>query len=125
MGIEPNDMTPDHHPASRDKSAPSDSLDTLRTSVEAITWTKTTYIRPHEYFLRDDHPDVYGPLRQAIVEHGYDAYFYRAPFRYLDLGEYKYWAYDTLINRERLDLVHPSKAHSETHRESGGAECDR
>jgi hypothetical protein len=89
-------------------------VDLAQEAAEAISWTKTNYIRPHEYFLRKDHLALYDQLKRAVDDHGYDAYFYRTPFRYLDLGEYKYWVYDTLINRERLDLVHPTKAQSES-----------
>jgi hypothetical protein len=98
------------------------ALDLIQESAEAISWTKTTYIRPHEYFLRKDHPSVYDLLQQAVAEHGCDAHFYRSLFRYLNLGDYKYWVYDTLINRERLDLVHPTRAQSESH--EGVSESD-
>jgi hypothetical protein len=91
-------------------------LDAAQTSAEAIAWTKTTYIRPHEYFLRKEHPGLYDLLKQAVAEHGYDASFYGTRFRYLNLGDYKYWVYDTLINRERLDLIYPSKSQTETRR---------
>lgn len=89
-------------------------LETAQQSAEAISWTHTTYIRPHEYFLRKDHPEAYDLLHRAVADHGYDAYFYRSPFRYLDLREYKYWVYETLINRERLDLDHPVVAQPES-----------
>jgi hypothetical protein len=90
-------------------------LEVLQNSAEAIIWRKTTYIRPHEYFMRTDHPQLYDRLKSAVDEHGYDAYFYRSQFRYLHLGLYKYWVYETLINREPLDLDHPTKALSEGH----------
>jgi hypothetical protein len=93
--------------------AMTDELDLVQKYVEAITWRKTTYIRPHEYFMRHDQSEVYDLLKRAIDEHGYDAFFYQTIFRYLDLGDFKYWAYDTLVNRERLDLDHPTKALSE------------
>jgi hypothetical protein len=89
-------------------------LDIVQDSAENIAWRKTTYIRPHEYFMREDFPDLYDQLKRAVADHGYEGYFYHTPFRYLNLGAYKYWVYDTLINRERLDLVHPTKAQSES-----------
>jgi hypothetical protein len=115
--VVPRDIGHDGNPV----PLPAD-LETARQSAEAISWTHTTYIRPHEYFLRKDHPEAYDLLHQAVTEHGYDAYFYRSPFRYLDLGEYKYWVYETLINCERLDLVHPTKAESAAYGALPGAE---
>jgi hypothetical protein len=56
-------------------------LDLVEKAAEAIVWRKTNYIRPHEYSMREDHPELYVRLKRAVDEHGYDGFFYQIRFR--------------------------------------------
>jgi len=78
--------------------------------IFAKSYAKTA---PHEYLLLKDLTEkdkrIFKNLAKKIKEEGYDSYFYKAKFRYLRIGEYKYWSMDktiettNLINRDKFD----------------------
>lgn len=75
----------------------------LEEIIDETEWTTSTAKQyekaPHQYIKRTDYPVLCAVLERLIDEDGYDAYFYRAKFRYLDIGEYMYWHYDLIFNR--------------------------
>lgn len=95
-----------------------DSLipDELRASLVnhcgSAEWRKTTTYPPHlehEYVLREKYPELFQLLSHAIDEYGYDESFYSKTYRYLTLDDYRYWHFDTLVNRETLEKYHARK----------------
>ena len=64
-------------------------------------------IAPHQYFLRKDSPELYSVLTDLIRSDGRDEEFslfgHKRTYRYFYHGEYKYWAYEILLNRARID----------------------
>lgn len=69
-------------------------------------WRKTTTYPPHlehEYVLQEKYPELFQMLSNAIDEYGYDESFYSKTYRYLTLDGYRYWHFDTLVNRETLE----------------------
>jgi hypothetical protein len=74
--------------------------------INKAFWKKTNYIQAHEYMLRKDYPEVYSALKEKIDKEGYEKEFLGKKYRYVNIGEYRYWAYDTLINRALLSEVH-------------------
>lgn len=90
------------------KPIPADVLDHLNDVIAKSYWRdSTTYPdhMQHSYCLQDKHPETVYLLKQAILEYGFDAPFYSKTYRYLIIGDYKYWAYETLVNREVLELT--------------------
>ena len=72
-------------------------------------WRKTTIYPPHlehEYVLREKYPELFQSLSDAIDKYGYDESFYSKTYRYLTLDGYRYWHFDTLVNRETLEKYH-------------------
>jgi hypothetical protein len=72
-------------------------------------WRKTTTYPPHlehEYILREKYPELFQLLSNAIDQYGYDESFYSKTYRYLTLDGYRYWHFDTLVNRETLEKYH-------------------
>lgn len=69
--------------------------------INRIKWIKTTHIQPHEYILRKDHPDLYSEISKMIKEKGYTKDFRGTKYRYVDIGEYKYWCMGIILNREK------------------------
>ena len=70
--------------------------------VSKVTWRKARHPRTEEYVLKFNHPELYARMSKAIAEKGYDGYFFRTKWRYLDIGGYKYWVDEPVLNRERL-----------------------
>lgn len=88
------------------KEIPEEELLKLNSLIQSAKWRNTsTYPdhMAHSYTLRADFPEAYQALKDAIVEYGFNAMFFTQENRYLIIGNYKYWAYDTLVNRETLD----------------------
>lgn len=75
-------------------------------SIKAQKWTfAKTYAAtaPHEYFVRTpETEELYQALVAKIKASGVNEKFYKATFRYLYIGQYKYWAYPNLINRVKI-----------------------
>lgn len=75
-------------------------------------WRKTTTYPPHlehEYILRENYPELFQLFSNAIDQYGYDESFYSKTYRYLTLDDYRYWHFDTLVNRETLEKYHSRK----------------
>jgi len=74
----------------------------LQSAIDAAEWRKTDYIQPHKYILQHTHPDLYAALAQALEsnEEGYSGTFRGWTYRYLHIGDYKYWRIEDVVNRE-------------------------
>jgi hypothetical protein len=70
--------------------------------IDKAFWKKTNYISPHEYMMKKDYPEAYVAITELIEKEGYEEAFLTKSYRYVNIGKYKYWAYDTLINRALL-----------------------
>ena len=68
-------------------------------AIEKVVWVKTDYIRPHQYFVRDNHPGAFHVLSDAIRKRGVKGEFLGRQYRYWFHGDYKYWWMGVIINR--------------------------
>lgn len=78
-------------------------MDLLREIADA-NWTKTTYIKPHEYVLRSDYPQLVEAIVTRIKEEGYIKKFFSKRYRYVNIDGYKYWYIPPVLNRQLLEL---------------------
>ncbi|VVB65843.1 Uncharacterised protein [Candidatus Gugararchaeum adminiculabundum] len=82
--------------------------DELREKIRRAHWKETTCggkIPLHSYitiYKHKEDAELVKELVDLIEKHGYDGYFYKAKFRYLNLDDYKYWHYEDLVNREKI-----------------------
>lgn len=84
----------------------------LEEFIERHRWTfaKTMAHIPHEYVVRQKVRDDESFNRFVITirSEGYTEYFGRKPFKYLNVGDYKYWTMGSpleqtiIINRAKL-----------------------
>ena len=74
-------------------------MNRIQELIDKAFWKKTNYISPHEYMMKNDYPEVYAAITELIEKQGYEGAFLTKTYRYVIIGKYKYWAYDTLINR--------------------------
>jgi len=89
------------------KPIPRDELRMLNALISEAKWRDTTTYpahMQHAYILKKDYPALMEALVNAIREYGFDMQFYGTTYRYLIIGEFKYWAFQTLVNRENLKL---------------------
>ncbi len=87
---------------------PPQVLSELERLVASVRWRDSTTYPPdmqHAYILKKDVPEVFAALKSAIQEYGFDDTFAGQPHVYLVIGQYKYWAYDTVLNREDVQLT--------------------
>ena len=68
-----------------------------------LPWRWTPYYgHPHEYVVADwslGIGQIISEVQGAIKERGYAKKFYRATFRYVDIGDYTYWVMFPVLNR--------------------------
>ena len=79
-----------------------DNEEGLKELILAQAWTfAKTYVDKgsHEYFLRVANEVLYDAIVLSIKEFEQDDYYYEHKYRYVDIGGYYYWHYDTLVNR--------------------------
>lgn len=74
----------------------------LTTLIELAQWRQTTYIEPHEYILQHAYPELFQRLATLIQQDGYYAKFQGRTYRYFDIGPYKYWRIQNVLNRALL-----------------------
>ena len=77
-------------------------MKTTQEEINAITWRKTPYIQPHEYFLRKDYPELYEKLAADIDASPVWKPFQGKMYQYLIFNGWKYWAFKVLINRQKI-----------------------
>ncbi|HAV76277.1 MAG TPA: hypothetical protein DCX53_02885 [Anaerolineae bacterium] len=95
-----------------DSLVPDEFFYSLLDLCNSVEWRKTTTYPPHlehEYILIEKQPELVLMLCKAIDEYGYDEIFYSKTYRYLTLGNFRYWHFDTLVNRETLEKYNARK----------------
>ena len=72
----------------------------------AKTYAKTI---PHSYFVREWNKPLYKAFKKAIATYGKKEIFIvfstRRTYRYLYLGEYRYWICEDVMNRVEIDKI--------------------
>ncbi|MDP1624452.1 MAG: hypothetical protein Q8L64_01655 [bacterium] len=95
-----------------DTLLPSELYSSLLNLCNAVEWRKTTTYPPHlehEYILSEKYPESFQLLSNAIDQYGYEESFYSKIYRYLNLDGFRYWHFDTLVNRETLEKYNARK----------------
>ncbi len=82
----------------------------IETFVKSVRWkfAKTMPFMPHWYIRlpvmeTPEHIEMFKELTKAIFEQGTDKQVGKRIYRYLEIGEYKYWSMDPSI--ELTDLI--------------------
>jgi len=70
--------------------------------ISKAKWRATDYIEAHEYIIKEQHPELFELMRQAIKTDGYSAKFRGASYRYINIGAYKYWTMGVVLNRSKI-----------------------
>ena len=77
--------------------------------VDKLLWTfaKTMSEIPHYYVVRDslsiDEKKTFDSFGKYIKRKGYSELFYSKSYDYLDIGDYKYWIMENILNRTKLN----------------------
>lgn len=76
--------------------------------IASLHWTfaKSMPDIPHEYIVADHYPEKAKEINAfiaEIVKSGYTKKFYTKEYKYLEIGEYKYWVIENIINRAKID----------------------
>lgn len=82
---------------------PAEELERLERLIREATWIKTKRYpehMAHEYVMKKDFPECFDALNVAIARYGYDDNFFSQRHRYVWIGDWKYWSYQILCNRE-------------------------
>ena len=70
------------------------------------TFAKTMPETPHWYIVRDHLSEgdkkTFDEFEAFIKTNGYTKLFYSKPFMYYEIGEYKYWLDENILNRDLL-----------------------
>ena len=75
---------------------------TLKERIKKQYWKKTTYIQPHEYILEPWNKELFDEIKKMINKNGYEVIFLGKAYRCLNIGEYKYWYMEDVLNRALL-----------------------
>jgi len=67
--------------------------------IDAAYWKKTNYIAPHEYILQAKEPALHPALSELIDNHGYPFMFLGKEYTCYDIGNYRYWHMEEVVNR--------------------------
>jgi len=80
--------------------------DILLSIIEQQPWKfAKTYAQtaPHEYIVDQWNIELFEEICHLIDTEGYEELFYGKPFRYYNIGEFKYWHYETILNRCKIE----------------------
>jgi hypothetical protein len=90
------------------------STEDVKSFIEKTKWIfAKTYAKtaPHEYIVRDnllnEDKNSFDEFAEIIKEQGYTKNFYNTEFKYLNIGDKKYWHMGEVINRD--DVVNEYK----------------
>ena len=73
-------------------------------AIQKVAWVKTDYVRPHEYFVRDNHPGAFHVISDAIKKHGVNGEFLGRRYRYWHFNGFRYWQMGgIIINRAKIE----------------------
>jgi|ETN01SMinimDraft_4_1059930.scaffolds.fasta_scaffold217203_2 hypothetical protein len=68
--------------------------------IFAKTYAKTA---PHEYITRKSNPDFFDKVCDLIDRNGYIKKWKDGKeYTYLKIGDFKYWHFDMILNREKI-----------------------
>ncbi len=87
------------------------SLDKCKELISKNTWTfaKTMPETPHEYIVRNvlskSDKKLFDDFKARIDQEGYSGKFRSNSYLYLNIGNYKYWVIDNILNREKNSVV--------------------
>ena len=69
--------------------------------IFAKTYAKTA---PHEYIVEKSNPKLFDKICGLIDAEGYSEIWKDGKeYKYLKIGGYKYWHFDNILNREKLE----------------------
>ncbi len=75
----------------------------LERLIDGAQWRATNYLSPHEYVLSRDYPELYAALRAYLLDQGYVGLFLNREYTYGNIGVYRYWIIEDVVNRARLE----------------------
>jgi len=83
------------------------AIEKIEKLIASLDWAfaKTMPEIPHEYIVVDDYPEkseIIDRFINLIDKKGYTEIFRGKKYKYLNLGYYKYWVIDGIINREKI-----------------------
>ncbi len=70
--------------------------------INKSVWIKTSHIQPHEYVLKQTHPDLFSTMSELLSKNGYKTRFGQKEYLYINIEGYKYWLVDDVLNREKM-----------------------
>jgi hypothetical protein len=76
-------------------------------AINAASWRASELEGPHEYIVDKWNPELFHEITSLIRLEGYRGTFNNEEYRYLDIGEHRYWQIDIILNRASNDQ--PSK----------------
>ena len=74
----------------------------LLTKIERQHWKfAKTYAEtaPHEYIVDEWNIELFNEICRLIDNEGYEEKFYDKTFKYFNIGKFKYWHCDNVLNR--------------------------
>ncbi len=84
-------------------------LEQIKKFIAGVEWIfAKTYAKtaPHEYIVRDNLSDndkiFFDKFAKIIERQGYVKKFYNTEFKYLNIGEKRYWHMGEVINRDDI-----------------------
>ncbi len=61
------------------------------------------YLSPHESVLSRDYPELYSALKAYLLDHGYAGLSLNQEYTYVNIGAYRYWIVESVVNRAKLE----------------------
>ena len=76
------------------------SLSKLNKLIGSHSWRKTDYLEAHEYVVYSNETwRLWASLLDALVVDGYWKEFRGRRYRYVNVGDYRYWLMGPIMNR--------------------------
>ena len=76
--------------------------------IAQVPWRATDYLGPHEYVVAswdESCAALVEAIRGLIAERGYRREFHGYTYEYVNVGEYRYWVLEFVLNRARLGVA--------------------
>lgn len=75
-------------------------------NTQGWTFAKTMPEIPHYYIVRDNLSDsdkkLFDEFDEFINNNGYSEEFYSKQYTYYNIGDYKYWVIENILNRAEI-----------------------
>ena len=71
----------------------------LTEAIKAAPWRASDLEGPHEYIVDKWDPELFHTIISLISTNGYRGTFNNEEYRYLNIGEHRYWQIDIILNR--------------------------